>query len=255
VNVTWCDKLASTPVVGLKLDWTFATGNSFLESLSPVLSKLSVSDAPAFGIDALDAMNMIVTTNEGFQYAAAPGAISVGFARRFQVKYAATGNPSLEILSLSQPYSTLLDSALKQLVDFALRLPSSQNRTFSRIGIVTTTRVEEAEFPPGVKSLLGYFGTPWKHELEFYDIQATVALGEDLHWKDRCIHRITKPEGAEVIPVLNFDWQRTYNSSRPLNKTILNNELAAAHKAALDYFERLAEGSVFDENVPGVEQP
>ena len=42
--MTWCDKLASTPVVGLKLEWGYASGNKILDCLSPVLMKLNVGE-------------------------------------------------------------------------------------------------------------------------------------------------------------------------------------------------------------------
>ena len=45
-----------------------------------------------------------------------------------------------------------------------------------------------------------------------------------------------------------FDWQRTFKAARPLNEKTLHNDIAGSQKAALAYFEELAEGNIFDED-------
>ena len=84
-----------------------------------------------------------------------------------------------------------------------------------------------------------------------YNIEATAKLRTEAGWADRCIHRVTKTEDPDNVPALNFDWQRTFKADRPLNEKTLNADIAAAHKAALAYFEELAEGNIFDEDFIG----
>jgi hypothetical protein len=247
-NVTWCDKLASTPVVGLKLEWCYASGNKILDCLSPVLMKLNVGDLPAFSIDRIDPFSVVFTTNDGFQYSANADAISVGFTHRIKIKHMSGGNPALEVLSVAQPYGILLGATCKKLVEVAMLLPAAKGRTFKRIGIVSNTLVEESDFPPGISRLVKYFGRPWPQGLDSYNVETTARLKTGQEWVDRCIHRVTNPENPDSVPTLHFDWQRTFKAAHPLNEKTLNNDIAVSQQAALAYFEELAEGNIFDED-------
>ena len=93
-------------------------------------------------------------------------------------------------------------------------------------------------------------GRPWKGAVEHYNtISITAEVGKTKDWSDRCLHTVTKSEDPEQLLALNFDWQRTYNTGRPIKADVLNEGLKSAQAAATKYFEDLAEGSLFDEEI------
>jgi hypothetical protein len=253
--MTWCDKLASTPFVGLKFDWHYASGDMLLERFAPILEKLNVGDQPAFGIDAKDNNTLIFTTNDGFRYSVTSNRLAVGFVPRVKLRHAAGGNPTLEMLSSLRPYSELLPVVCDKLVQAVALVPSANRRIVERIGIVSNTLADEGDFPPGVTRLLEYFGQPWAGALDAYNISVTARLKSDAVWSDRCTHNISKTEEPENVPTLNLDWQRTFETARHLNERALSEQIATASEAALLYFEELALGSMFDEDSAGDTDP
>jgi hypothetical protein len=48
---------------------------------------------------------------------------------------------------------------------------------------------------------------------------------------------------------VKFDWQRDYIIARPIAIDAIRKQVAAGKKAALEYFEDVAEGSRFDEEI------
>ena len=116
-------------------------------------------------------------------------------------------------------------------------------------GIVTNALVEEENFPPGINKLIEYFSRPWPKRLIAYTFNVTAELHDDTRWMDRCIHNVTKSEDKNTPPILNIDWQRSFKRERVLDDKSLKADIAAARQAALSYFEALAEGSMFDEDV------
>jgi hypothetical protein len=48
---------------------------------------------------------------------------------------------------------------------------------------------------------------------------------------------------------LNFDWQRTLKNSRAITSESLAQLIKPVEQAAIMYFEELAEGNLFDENI------
>lgn len=253
--MSWCNKLASTPVIGLKLDWHFASGNKILDCLSPIIRKMNIGDVAAFGINTLDSSSVVFTTNEGFQYSANANSISVGFTHRGKVRSTAGGLLTLELSSIAKPYTELLETASRKLVEAALLLPSSKQREFFRIGIISNTLVEEADFPPGFSKMVEYFGRPWQQGMEYYQIQTTAGLTSSPTWSDRCIHKIAKVEDPDGVPSLHFDWQRNFKAGHALSEQTLKSEMVAASKAALAYFEALAEGNMFDDDLLANKKP
>ena len=247
--MTWCDKLDSTPTVGIKLDWYFTSGNKLLDCLSPIISDLHTDDAPAFSIEKQEAFGIVFTTNDGFQYSASSNALAISFVHRAKVRYGGGGTPIMELMSTAKPYSEVLQIACKKLAKAAALLPNSSGRHIERIGIVSNTLVEEDDFPPGIAKLVKYFGRPWAGPLESYTFQALAEIGTASDWVDKCIHSVTKSTNKESLPVLNFDWQRTFEKGRAFSEKSLNGELMTARDSALSYFETLAEGSMFDEDV------
>ena len=118
----------------------------------------------------------------------------------------------------------------------------------TRVGVVTTTRVEQAELPPGMLRFIQYVARPWGGNLENYSIQLTTVLNEGAEWVDRCTHIIIDQEPGE-LPMLRLDWNRTFKASREATPHTLKEAVEAASEASLAYFEDLAEGNRFDEEL------
>jgi hypothetical protein len=249
--LSWCDKLASTPAVGFTLDWHFATSHAILQALSPVLDKLVQDNKPVFTVERQEPFNVVFTTNDGFQYSVDPSKSVVSFQHRLKVKRTSGGPPTMELLSHPLPFSQLLPEVSKRLVEATLLLPGAKARMLTRIGIVSTTVVAEDEVPPGIERFIKYIGRPWKGSVDNYNIQIVADLDKTPKWSDRCAHLLVKPEDREQLPTLQFDWQRTFASGRPLTDESLRDVTATAERASLKYLEELAEGSQFDEDIIG----
>jgi hypothetical protein len=248
--LSWCDKLASVPSIGFKLNWHFVGGNAILQALSPVLNRWVEGDRQKFTVDRLDAFGAIFTTEDGFQYGAEPSRLFVNFQHRLRAKFVSGGPPVMEMLSHPLPYTELLATASKRLLEAALLIPEARARKVERIGVVATTVVAMHEVPPGIARFLKYFARPWDGNLESFNIQLMADLKETAAWSERCQHTLAKPDDPkDDLLTIQFDWQRTFATGRAVAAESLPNLMAEAEKAAMDYFEDLAEGSRFDENL------
>lgn len=190
-------------------------------------------------------------TNDGFQYGIETSRVHVGFVHKVKFKTVSAGPPIMEMLSQPLPYTELLSKVSDRCIEMTMLLPGVKTRKLHRIGIISTTTVDDASFPPGIARLIDYIGRPWSGILDNYSIQITSEVGNSANWRDRCIHILSKPEDEDQLPTLKFDWQRTFNTGRPLLKDTLTELVEKARKAALAYFEDLAEGSRFDEDIIG----
>lgn len=248
--VVWCDKLASTPTVGFALDWHFAPADSLLESMSPFLDKLGQGLRPRFNVERHASFEVNFTTDDGFQYAVGPRQISVAFHHKMKVKATSGAPPTMEMLSQPLPYTKLLNNVIDKLVDATLLIAGPKARQVNRVGIVSTTRVAIEDAPPGIARFVQYIGRPWKGFADFYNINITSDLAKTKDWSDRCIHILTKAEEDEdKLLRIQLDWQRTLAIGRAITKDTLRELLAGAEKEANAYFEDIAEGSRFDEDV------
>lgn len=247
--MSWCDKLASTASAGLKLDFHFAPGEEILHAFSPILDKLVRDDKENFTMERLEPFIVVFNTLDGFRYGAEPSKLNVTFNHRIRAKQVSAGPPQMEMLSSALPFTKLLPDVLNRLTEAALLLPSPKSRTVQRVGIVSTTAVAEDEIPPGIVRFIEYVGRPWKGSIEHFNINISVDLGKMPGWTDRCIHTLVKSEDPEKLITLQFDWQRTFATGRPITAASLKEVLETAQKPALDYFEDIGEGGRFDEEV------
>jgi hypothetical protein len=252
IKSTWCDKLGSTPAVGIRADTHFATTETLLTSFAPLLDRMAGSvERPDFTLEKSEQFAMVFTTKEGFRYSADAAKLSVTFQHRIRAKQVSGGPPTMELLSLSRPYTELLPESTRRLIEAALILPQNRNRRFHRVGFVSTTVVSPEDAPPGIENFTRYIGRPWKTEAEFYQVQVATQLNVGAHWKDRCIHTVIKPEETDEEPLLTivFDWQRNFYNGRPITRSSLEESLSEAQIASLNYLEELGVGGQFDEQI------
>ncbi|MGC1407943.1 MAG: hypothetical protein WA864_03220 [Acetobacteraceae bacterium] len=247
--MSWCDKLASVPTVGIMLDWHFSGGSTLWAAFAPILDKEVASEKPTFVITQNEPFSVGFQTDSGFHYAADQSKVVVGFQHRFRAKQVSGGHPEMEMLSRPMPFSLLLPSACERASEAALLLPGWKTRKIIRVGIVSTTIVDIEDAPPGVGNFIDYIGRPWGKRVDVFSFQIITELESAMGWKDRCIHNLTKPEDPEALVTLSFDWQRTFTSGQVISTASVGSILARARGDAMAYFEDLAEGSRFDENV------
>lgn len=248
--MSWCDKLASTPSVGIWFSDHYVSSGRILDSLSPIFDKLVIDGKPKFTLNKSDAFSAEISTEYGFQYGITPSQLSVSFGHRLKIRQVSGGPPTVDMLSDLKPYSKLLPDACEKLLQATSYAIDFKTRLIKRIGIVSSTSVSEDELPPGVKRLISYLGRPWPNQLKYFDVQLVTTLKSTSGYFEQCVHHITKSEGSEEkLIVLKFDWQKTYVDARTMTLDSLRTELDSSQDSALKYFEELAIGNMFDEEV------
>ena len=249
LTMSWCNKLASTPSVGLKFDYHFAPSTDILDVLAPILDKLVEGDKTKFVINRQDPFAIEFTTEDGFHYGVDPSRVWIDFQHRLRVKPTSGGPPVAELLSRPAPFSELLPDVSKRLIDASDRIVAISPRKLTRVGVVASTSVADDELPPGMARFIQYIGRPWHGFVEQYSFQITADLGKSDDWFDRCTHIVIKSEDPEQLLTLRFDWHRTFVSGRAATHESLKEALDQAAVASMAYFEDLAEGNRFDEEL------
>lgn len=250
--MSWCDKLASTPSIGIWFTEHYLSSARVIDSLSPILDRLVIDRKPKFSLNKQDTFSVEIGAEDGFQYSVTPSQISVSFGHRLKVRQVSGGPPTVDMISQPKPYSELLPETCNKILQATSHVVDLKTRRLQRIGIVSTTNVSEDELPPGVRRLIGYAGRPWANGLKYFDMQLVSTLTETSSYSDQCTHQITKPESSEEkLITVRFDWQRIYTDGRTVTHDSLSSELESCAKSALKYYEELAIGDMFDENIIG----
>jgi hypothetical protein len=250
--VSWCDKLASTPGVGFKLDPDFIPSAALLAAFNPIFKRWVQEGSDTVEINKQETFDIEFTSKDGYRYGADHSRIHVTFHHKLAARTVSAGPPIMEMLSKPLPYSTLLGEAGRRLVEATLLLPNRKERRLTRVGVISNTSVSLDEAPPGIKRFITYLGRPWGDLPEYYQIRINSRIGTpSSRWTDRCIHMLQKEEGPDDLIVLKFDWQRYFSEGRVIGQDSLHNILMEAEEASTEYFEDLAEGSRFDELIIG----
>jgi hypothetical protein len=148
--VSWCDKLASTPSIGFKIDPYYTSGDSIIDAIRPILDRLVDGDRVLFTVNRHESFAFSFTTEDGFQHGIEPIKAFVDFHHRLKAKPVSGGPPIMEMLSKPLPYTDLLPEVAKRLAEMTLLIPGAKQRKINRVGIVSATRVVEDEVPPGI---------------------------------------------------------------------------------------------------------
>jgi hypothetical protein len=249
--LSWCDKLAATPAVGLKLSARYVSGSSLLDALSPLFDTWFEGGKPKFSLERAEAFAIEATSESGFKYVVEPTRLYVDFHHRLRVKPVSGGPPIVELLSKPLPYTTLLPEVCSRVINATELVVGKETRLLEKIGVVTTATVSEEEMPPGIRRFINYVAKPWGHFLNYYQISVSAELDRNENWHDKCVHEIVKPEDPEALVTVKFDWQREFHQPKAINIASLKSLLASAQDCALNYFEELAEGNRFDVELIG----
>ena len=246
ITLSWCDKLASTPTVGMKFTQNFVSSGSLLDTISPILDKWVDDEKALFTIDKQDAFSVELTTEDGFHFGIDSARVSVAFVHRLKLKNQSGSYPAVEMISHPRPYTELLPDVCERLLEATALLVDANSRFLEQIGIVSTTYVDEKDAPPGILRFIRHVTEPWNKDLDAYGFQVAAQLKEDHETSDRCIHDIARAEHGDGLVTLKFDWQRKFKKENLIpTGTRLEELLDAARKDALNYFEELAEGNRF----------
>jgi hypothetical protein len=251
--LSWCDKLASTPGVGFTFDAHLAPSASILSALAPVLEKWIEGDNAKleFVVEKLGPFDLVIGSNSGFQYAATHSKFWIEFVHRMKFRAVTGGPPVAELTSEPLPFTRLLPEISARLIEATMLLPGITERKLKRIGIISTTALDDSAMPPGILRLIKYMGRPWQGKIENYSITIASELRETPDFKERCIHIITKSDDPEQLPIIKFDWQRWFTVGQETKPEILKQLLQDAEDSAVSYLEDLAEGNRFDEKLLG----
>ena len=249
--MSWCDKLASTPSIGVKLDNHFAPSAEILEVLKPILDPLVERERPRFLINRLDPFAVELTTEDGFHYGIEPSRLWIDFQYRLRVKPVSGGPPVAELLSRAAPFSELLPEVSSRLLEATKKVLeiAPRPRKLKRVGIVSMTQVSEADLPPGIGRFIDYVARPWHGLVGQYSLQITADLRKTDDWFDRCNHVVVKPDDPEQLLMLQFDWHRTFVKERDATLDLIKEEISRAEPDSMKYFEELGEGNRFDEEL------
>jgi hypothetical protein len=246
---SWCDKLASVPSAGFRLDPHYASSDAILDGLTPTLNPLFQGEKARFSIGHQASFEVRIDTDEGFQYSIDPIKTAVAFRHRMRARTVSGGPPTMEMISKPLPFTQLLPEVFKRLVSTTLVVPALKDRKVVRVGVISATAIGEDQMPPGIARFIEYIGRPWKGSAEQYDIQILSNLQSASGHQDRCIHHVKKTEDPDQLIAVSLDWQRLFDAGQPIDRAKLQEIAAQAEKAALAYFEDVAEGKRFDEKL------
>ena len=248
--LSWCDKLASMPAVGFRLDPHFLSGADFLNAFAPILDKLVDGETVKFTLDRIEPFSATFTTEDGFQYGAEPQKVFVSFQHRLRPRAVSGGLPVLQLLSQPAPFTQLLTQVCERLSEAILLVPGVKSRKVVRVGVVASTKVADEDLPPGIVRFIKYVGRPWKGVAPHFAFQITADVGASSGSVDRCVHSLSRlEEDRDKLVAIQLDWQRIFSSSRAITPDSIEEILLDARKASAAYFEDLAEGNRFDEDV------
>jgi hypothetical protein len=235
----------------LRFGLVHKSSDSLLDALQPLFDTWVDGRKQRFSIEKQDSFGVQFITEDGFHYTINQEAAVIEFRHRWRVRPRSGSLPVAELMSKAQPYTELLSQAAEKVLDAATLVNGSRARVLHRIGIVTNTVVGHKEVPPGIKRLISFMSKPWGGNVPQYNIEITGEIGEQHDYADRCIHSVGMGDenNPDRLITVKLDWQRVFTIVRPITMDVIKKHVATAQKSALDYFEDVAEGSRFDEEI------
>jgi hypothetical protein len=206
-------------------------------------------DRASFRITKQEAFDINLDDEDGYIYGINASNISVEFRHHYRVRHTSAGPPAVVFLTEPLPFTTLLPIVSEKLIETTLLVAQAKQRKITRIGVVATTTVALEDAPPGIARFLTYVSRPWKGRVDFYSLEITGVIDETPDWSDRCVHQLIKREDPDAVPSVKLDWQRTFTTRRQVTGESIKSLLSHAEVAANQYFEDVAEGNRFDEEL------
>ncbi len=243
---SWCDKLASVPSAGFRYDHSYLPREIILDSLRPILDANATDVGAEFQVPRNDDFNVEISLESGFRYGVDPNRVHVSFNHHMKVRNVSGAAPKVEMISKPQPFTALLPDVISRLISISFLLPGVDKRRLLRIGTTATTPVDAADLPPGLGRFLTYVGKPWDGLKGGFSIQVTGEIQNSESFTDRCLHTFLRSEKEDEVMTVQLDFQRTFKEPKVANRDALNSLCDELQRDSLDYFERLAEGNMFE---------
>lgn len=244
--MSWCDKLASTPAIGIAFEPHYQSSSTMLESLAPVMNRLSTSKKAGFSLGKIDPVSVQILGDDGFEFGIEGSRLFVDFKHRMKLRQVSAGAPELHMLSKPVPFTHLLREMEGKLLEIYDRLDPKGERRLLRIGVVSSTIVSTKDVPPGITKFINHVRSPWETDDGGFNINISGLVDKRDAWTDRCLHGLSTIEDEEGLVTLRFDYQRTYAKLEPAKASRIADLMPAVAKSALEYFESLAQGDRFD---------
>lgn len=246
--MSWCDKLASTPTIGIGFEPFHVSSATVLDLIAPLLNKLGDEKEPGYTIEKLDALGILLTQDAGFQYGIDSRRMFIEFKHRMKVRPVSGSAPRLDMISKPEPFTKMIAHLQSRIVELYSLLDAKGVRALLRIGVVSTTIVDRKEIPPGIEKFISYLQAPWGAKSESLNFSLMGDLNDEAEWSDRCHHTVSDIENEKGMLSLKFDFQRTFKAPVATKSAKLDELLPIVTESALEYFESLAEGGRFDVN-------
>jgi hypothetical protein len=90
-TLSWCDKVSSSPSIGLLLDRHYMSSADLLDSLAPLLDRSVKEDQDESIVDRQEPFVVQLTFNNGFHYGIDPSKVFLDFQHRLRVKHIGGG--------------------------------------------------------------------------------------------------------------------------------------------------------------------
>lgn len=243
---SWCDKLASTPVMGLRFAPSFVPVDTILGALRPILDREVDGERLKFNIEQHEAFAVAFNTDSGFRYSVDQYTAAVTFNHRIRAKTASAGPPIMELISSPAPYTQLLENVAERLIELTHLLGAVKGKSIKRVGVVSQTTVQLEDAPPGIGQLFEEVGQPFGGSVDSFNVAITTILDKTDERVDRCIHTLGLPEDEDKLVNIQLDWQRSFLEPKNISGNLLKAIVDSAKADALAYYERVAEGGLAD---------
>ena len=106
--MSWYDKLASTPSLGVRLNNIFIPSGCLLSSISPELNTFIKGEKQLFEIERQDPFSVQLITEDGFQYGIESSRVFCGYKHRLRLRSQSGDLPKVDMLSQPKPYTNML---------------------------------------------------------------------------------------------------------------------------------------------------
>lgn len=244
--VSWCDKLASTPAIGIFFEPHHASSASILDQIAPLLNQLGTAKEVGYQIEKSDPLAVLLIQDQGFQYGVEARRMFIDFKHRLKVKHVSGSHPVLDMLSTPSPYTQALTDMQQRIVRLYEMVDPKGLRSVSRIGMVSTTIVDRSDVPPGIEKFISFLESPWASGSESLNFTLMGKISDNDDSIDKCLHTVVELDNEPGMVNLRFDFQRTFKSVVPTKASKIEELLPRVAKSALSYFESLAIGDRFD---------
>src|SRR5262245_18091342 len=165
--MSWCDKLASTPMVGLLFVLRHQSSDSILDALAPLFDSWVDGRKQRFSIEKQEPFKVEFATDDGFHYVVNQQRVTVEFRYGWRVKRQSARAPVPQLQSEPRLFTALLPRVAERAIEAANFIYGARPPSPDRIGVVSITNVAENDAPPGILRLVEFIQRPWGKQVNY----------------------------------------------------------------------------------------